>query len=193
MVVDVSTGYILGTGSRRCPNWLKGIVHAKLHGIVRTAGEVSGGHLRRFEVIVGDAPGVDAEIRAWVRAQQSPNIVLHEGSPFVATWDADCDERCTADHRKERIDGTTFCPAQGPYRNTRMVDLARQYLDAGAWARGVAFYADPKSTGTGDCVRQAKAAGLIVAEFGNVPERHPQQAVLDLRTSSAHELRQDRA
>ena len=190
-MVDVTTGYLLCTGSRKCPDWLKGIVHTKLHGIVRTAGEISGGHLKRFEVIVGDAPGVDAEVRAWVRAQQTPNITLHEGAPFVATWDADCDERCAPDHRKERLDGTTFCPAQGPYRNTRMVALARQYHDAGAWVRGAAFYADPKSTGTGDCVRQAKAARLIVAEFGNAPERNPQQEVLGMRTSGAYELRQN--
>lgn len=173
MVVDVSTGYLLATGSRRCPNWLRTQVHTKLHGIASTAGAISGGHLKRFEVIVGDAPGVDAEVRAW--ALRAANVDLHEGAPFVAQWDADCDERCKPNHRKVRADGTTFCPAQGPYRNTEMVALARSLHDAGAWVRVVAFYSDPKSTGTGDCVRQAKAARLIVSEFGNVPERRPAQ------------------
>lgn len=171
MTVDVSTGYILGTGSRRCPNWLTGVVRSKLFGMIRNAREISGDHINRFEIIVGDAPGVDTEIKNWVLSQNNPSIVLHEGAPFEATWDADCDERCTSNHRKERFDGSTFCPAQGPYRNGRMVVLAKRYHDAGAWVRGAAFYADPKSSGTGDCVRQARAAGLIVREFGNAPEK----------------------
>lgn len=177
MTVDVSTGYILGMGSRQCPNWLTGVVRSKLYGMIRSEREHSGGRVNRFEFIVGDAPGVDAEIRNWVRGQNNPNIVLHEGAPFEATWDADCDERCTPNHRKERANGTTFCPAQGPYRNGRMVTLARHYLDGGAWVRGAAFYASPQSSGTRDCVNQARAAGLVVREFGNAPERKADSAL----------------
>lgn len=191
MVVDVSVGYLLGTGSRRCTNWLRGQVHTKLPRMLHREVEISGGHISRFEVIVGDAPGVDAEIKAWVEAQRSLDVRLHEGAPFEATWDADCDGRCTPSHRKTRFDGTDFCPAQGPYRNGRMVALAKHYHDAGAWVRGVAFYADPNSTGTRDCVRQARQAHLVVREYGNAPERQPEQEMLEMRTQGAHELRQD--
>lgn len=190
MVVDVSTGYILVTGSRRCPNWLTAQLNSRLSSMVHREIQNSGGHIKRFEVIVGDAPGVDTETGFWV--MRTGNVELHEGAPFKATWSADCDGRCKPGHRKERADGSTFCPAQGPYRNGRMVALARQYHDAGAWVRVAAFYADPKSTGTGDCVRQARAARLIVREFGNVPERNPeQQEMLGLWTQGAHELRQN--
>lgn len=181
-----TVGYLLGAGSRNAPNWLRGTVRAKLHGMLTAAVAASDGRLTEFEIFVGDAPGVDAEIVAWLRSRVGGiPIRLHEGAPFVATWSAECDERCSPGHRKWRSDGTDFCPAQGPYRNGRMVALAKQYHDAGAWVRGAAFYADPKSNGTADCVRQARAAGLIVTEFGNVPGRkegNEGEAVPGLRT-----------
>lgn len=163
----MTTGYLLATGSRNAHNWLRATVRNKLNGIALSA--FSGdSDLDRIEVIVGDAPGVDAEVMAWVRQQQDPRIVLHGGSPFVATWDADCDERCTDGHRKVRADGSTFCPAQGPYRNGRMVVIAKGYHDQGSWVRVAAFYGEPNSSGTKSCVEQAEAAGLIVGKFGDV-------------------------
>lgn len=175
-------GYILGTGSRHSPLWLKGVVRAKMRGLVAGARANTQGRVNGFEIILGDAPGVDREIRDWVIEQQDPLVRLHEGTPFKATWDADCDERCAPDHRKERPDGTTFCPAQGPYRNGRMVGIAKGHHEAGNWVRVAAFYAEPKSKGTADCVKQAEAAGLIVRKFGNAPETaEERKAVRSLR------------
>jgi hypothetical protein len=80
--------------------------------------------------------------------------------PHPARWEADCDRGCPG-HRKKRGDGSSYCPAAGVLRNKQMVDMGADKI--------LAF---PGSSGTADCVRQAKAAGIWVEFYGEKAETH---------------------
>lgn len=73
-----------------------------------------------------------------------------------ADWTARCTPACKPGHRRRRHDGSTYCPAEGVNRNQRMVDLGANICLA--FNRG-------NSTGTADCVRRARRAGIQVREW----------------------------
>lgn len=76
--------------------------------------------------------------------------------PHPADWNT-CTEMCPpTPHRKARRDGSTYCPVAGHARN--QVDL----VDAGAHLCIAAPVG--ASTGTRDCMRRARAAGIEVLE-----------------------------
>lgn len=69
-----------------------------------------------------------------------------------ADWDICSTPACTPEHRKQRRDGTTYCPLAGLHRNDEMVQLDAHEC--------VAFPGAGK--GTRDCMRRATAAGIPV-------------------------------
>lgn len=75
--------------------------------------------------------------------------------PFEADWD-NCGPECRPGHRRQRRDGSEFCPAAGPRRNARMVAAGARYCLA---------FVLPGSRGTQDCIRRAEAAGIPVHRF----------------------------
>jgi hypothetical protein len=161
-------GFLLATGSRIAPLWLRHEVLTQLSALAEEASLDRG--IRRFLLLDGDAYGVDKVAGGWTRMQHPWEA---RRKAFPATWSAPCEPHlCTPNHRRpSKATGEDFCPAQGSYRNGRMVEFVRQqYHENNAWAVVAAFYQRPKSEGTADCVRQARAAGLEVREFGNAPE-----------------------
>lgn len=162
----MSTGYILTTGSRIINTPMRGIIHREMFRLLAKAKDDG---VAALEIIFGDADGADGEVANWVKMKRGFPVTPHEGSPFVADWNTPCDDRCAPDHRITRWDKTTYCPAQGPYRNETMVDITAQYHEAGLWVCVAAFYNTANSKGTKNCVGLARAKGLPVREFGNVP------------------------
>jgi hypothetical protein len=71
-----------------------------------------------------------------------------------ANWTAPCQPTCLPGHRRRRPNGGgTYCPTAGNYRNQNMVNTGADVCVA---APG------PGSTGTTDCIRRAKRAGIPV-------------------------------
>ena len=103
-------------------------------------------------VVHGNASGADefADIWAWSWHNKGHRVYWERHD---AKWSASCRDTCAPKHRKHRRNGTTYCPAAGSYRNQEMVDLGADLV--------LAF---PGGTGTADCVRRAKAAGIEVWE-----------------------------
>jgi hypothetical protein len=165
-------GLLLGTGSRYAPQWLKQEVHSRLTVLCEATQRVYG--IEKFTVLEGGASGIDSEFKQWALTVQGLNV---DRIRMCADWGADCDPaQCAPGHRRTRPNGSTYCPAQGVYRNQRMVDYAAEQQRAGLWVHVVAFFENPKSTGTLDCVRRARAAGLPVLEYGNAPGRQGKKA-----------------
>lgn len=85
-------------------------------------------------------------IHLWCQA----NNVYEETHP--ADWATCATEQCSPKHRKQRRDGSTYCPLAGHWRNDEMA------------ARGadecVAF--PGKGNGTRDCMKRAAAASIPV-------------------------------
>lgn len=70
---------------------------------------------------------------------------------WPADWTGPCRPTCRPGHRRLRQDGAEYCPAAGNYRNQEMVD---------AGADLVIGFPVGESTGTRDCLRRAKRAGI---------------------------------
>lgn len=91
---------------------------------------------RRLTVMHGDCDrGVDALGKLWViRRKRQGWPVDHD--PHPALWTARCDPvRCRPDrqgrpHRRQRRDGTWFCPAAGDFRNEAMVARKPSWCEA---------------------------------------------------------------
>lgn len=77
--------------------------------------------------------------------------------PHPADWSGPCKRTCRPGHRKQRPDGSDYCPAAGVYRNQEMVHSGLNLL--------VAF---PGGTGTADMIRRARAGGIRVEVVGDV-------------------------
>lgn len=172
-------GFLLGTGSRYAPLWLQETITKRL---VQTSESARLEHgVRHLTVVHGDAKGSDKVMKAW--AMQS-HLWAIDQKPFQADWDAPCTDRCEPGHRRARPNGTTYCPAEGCYRNGRMVDYLAEMRDEGHWTAVLSFFENPRSVGTLDCVRQARARGFEVSEYGNAPSLRAakeRQAMLGLR------------
>ena len=104
-----------------------------------------------IEVLEGGADGADTMSGDWAKAHLEDGVG-HE--TLNADWDH-CAPDCKPVHRRVRRNGTSYCPTAGHRRNQQMVD--RGPLIAVAFNRA-------GSTGTADCIRRAKAAGIPVRE-----------------------------
>lgn len=163
--VSDRTAYLLATGSRNFTDYpcVAGAAdearrEALAFGFTRLVG------------VHGAADGADSLFDRW--------CTKHDIEPkrFPAHWEADCiPSRCKPGHRGQRRDGTTFCPAEGNYRNQRMVDWLLSVTGTQA-VLVLALWQQPKSTGTANCVRLAKAAGFTVRPFGNPPAQETARA-----------------
>jgi hypothetical protein len=167
------TGFILATGSREAPQWLREELRKRLFELSEDARRNHG--VRKLVVVHGAARGVDRTAKFWA---ETPRLWPVTDLPFEATWEADCDPlRCQPGHRRKGTNGHEYCPAQGVFRNGRMVDyVAQQYHEHGAWVKVAAFYRAANSFGTQDCVSQARAKGLDVLEYGDVPQSKPKKS-----------------
>jgi hypothetical protein len=136
---------ILVTGSR---NWTDYdvILGALRYAFARFDGPVT--------VVHGDAPGADRFANLAVTSSFRPRGSLER---WPANWTGPCRDTCTPGHRKLRAGGANYCPAAGNYRNTEMVAAGADLCLAFPLGR---------STGTRDCMRRAKAAGIEVMDFG---------------------------
>ncbi|MCX4571564.1 DUF2493 domain-containing protein [Streptomyces viridodiastaticus] len=100
-----------------------------------------------IELIQGCAEGADTLCRQWG---------IRNGIPVrdrPADWDGPCGPECPPGHRRRNRRGTEYCPLAGHRRNQQMVDEG-PLLFVAAQVQG--------STGTADCMRRAKAAGIPV-------------------------------
>lgn len=68
-----------------------------------------------------------------------------------ADWYAPCRPECR--HKPRRVGG--HCPMQGFYRNQKMVDMGHDIC--------IGWFAQPKSSGTLDCLTRAHQAGIPTA------------------------------
>ncbi|WP_280465622.1 SLOG family protein [Nocardia brasiliensis] len=108
--------------------------------------------------------------QAWRELQPGPNTLVHGAArgadllaadiwtggglpdePHPARWDQPCGTSCT--HRKER-DGSVYYTCAGGVRNQEMVDAGADIC--------LAFPIGEQWSGTRDCMRRAKAAGIPV-------------------------------
>lgn len=147
------TAYLLVTGSRRLRSYR--LVAAALDlawSDARHAG------FTNLVLVHGAAPGADSLAERWYQQHKGSTV---DRKAFAARWSDPCIPGvCSPGHRRQRPDGTTYCPAEGNYRNQRMVDHVKASAGPGA-AMVLVFYADlAPSTGTADCARRAKAAGI---------------------------------
>lgn len=104
-------------------------------------------------VIEGGATGADTLAKAWAVSMR------HVGHPvdfveMTADWSGPCTGSCHHGPRRRRRDGSTYCPAAGNRRNTRMLIEGRPALV-------VAF---PGGAGTADMIEQATSAGVAVRD-----------------------------
>ncbi|NKY60443.1 SLOG family protein [Nocardia flavorosea] len=116
----------------------------------------------------------DALRKAWKQLQPGPIVLVHGAArgadtiardiwvsgklldePHPADW-AHCRPECAHPPRKH-ANGRPWCPAAGSYRNQEMVDLGADLC--------VGFPLGDGWSGTRDCMRRARAAGIPVREF----------------------------
>lgn len=100
-----------------------------------------------IELIHGTADGADTMGDEWAVRNDIPR----RRKP--ADWSGPCGPDCQPGHRKSRRDGSTYCPLAGHRRNQQIIDAQPVLLVAARW-RG--------STGTADCMRRAKTAGIPI-------------------------------
>lgn len=100
-----------------------------------------------IELMHGCAEGADTIGDQWAKR----NGISRRPRP--ADWEAPCAPDCPPGHRRRNRRGIDYCPLAGPRRNQQMVD-ERPVLFVAAQVHG--------STGTADCIRRAKAAGIPV-------------------------------
>ncbi|CAM5496160.1 MULTISPECIES: DUF2493 domain-containing protein [Streptomyces] len=98
-------------------------------------------------IVHGGADGADTLARLWAEGHG----LEHE--QHTAAWTCPCADTCPPGHRRQRRDGTEYCPLAGHRRNQHMVDLGADLC--------LAFHHN-HSTGTADCMRRATAAGIPI-------------------------------
>jgi hypothetical protein len=103
-------------------------------------------------LVHGAASGADRLCAKWWEMQDRTT------EPHPADWTAACRPTCKDGHRRTRPDGSDYCPAEGHYRNQRMVDSGLDLL--------IAF---PGGAGTADMVRRCKAAGVSIITMPGAP------------------------
>lgn len=115
-------------------------------GLRHVVGDDPGPHT----LVHGDADGADRLFAA----------IAHEWGWVVeghaADWTGPCRDTCKPGHRRPRRGGGTYCPAAGNYRNDEKL------VGGGADKAVAAYKRGAKNSGTSDCVRRARAAGIDV-------------------------------
>lgn len=110
-----------------------------------------------FTLIHGAGPGTDTLADSWAKIINAgfPNKLI-EIEPYSAKWADPCDPNfCYPNHRRQRFDGATYCPAAGPRRNQIMVDSGADIF--------LAFIVNGAlNKGTQDCINRAEAAKIPV-------------------------------
>lgn len=100
-----------------------------------------------IELMHGTAEGADTIGDRWAKR----NGLLVRERP--ADWEGPCGAECQPGHRRRNRRGIEYCPLAGHRRNQQMVD-ERPVLFVAASYRN--------SSGTADCSRRAKDAGIPV-------------------------------
>lgn len=111
--------------------------------------KVTAGQHGPHTLVQGGAPGADT-LFVIVARRLGWDVETHK-----ADWQADCRPECKHGARVTRLDGVTYCPAAGNYRNQVMVDL-------GADVAVAMPVEGARNRGTSDCVARAEAAGIHV-------------------------------
>ena len=150
----VITCLILLTGSRKLRDRV--IVRRALHAAVESWGVDPS----EVGVVHGGAYGLDR-----IGAYEAAAMGMLVARPMIPEWDH-CGPDCPpGPHRKPKPGrpGETYCPLAGVRRNQAMVDRVVAFLNAGPGRRAVCLaFPMGRSTGTRDCARRAKAAGIHV-------------------------------
>lgn len=107
-----------------------------------------------FFLVVGDADGADAAAVHWAKATNTPY------KRFEANWGRPCTEYCY--HKPRWKNGRRYCPVAGNLRNQEMVDYMSETLTDEDRCLGFPW---GKSTGTRDCMKRAKKAGIPMKVF----------------------------
>ena len=113
-------------------------------------------------IVHGAAKGADSLAERWWQLHQR----RVQRDRFPADWEALCVPGCRPGHRKQRTGGGDYCPAEGSYRNQRMINHVSPYKPA---VLLIAAFAAPKSDGTLDCLRRGIAAGIPYRLIGQPP------------------------
>jgi ribA/ribD-fused uncharacterized protein len=145
---------VIVTGSRTCKDWRT--IHEALAPIVAEHGP------ENVTVREGCAPGAD---RTTERVARQLGVHV-EHRP--ADWDVCAGPRCKPSHRKQRHDGSTYCPTAGLDRDAAMVaegaDECLAFIDpcADPRCRGKEPHG---SHGASETARMADEAGIPVRRF----------------------------
>lgn len=130
------------TGSRRWTN-----VQLLEDTLCQTWHDVLAEGYTGIELIHGCADGADMIGHRWAFRT---GFLIRERP---ADWEGPCGRECQPGHRRRNRRGTEYCPLAGHRRNQQMVDEG-PVLFVAAQVHG--------STGTADCMRRARAAGIPV-------------------------------
>lgn len=148
---------ILGTGARALRHDAAAPLYGALadthHDITQLGGQMLVAHgecYPREKNGIRPAQSADWLMHLWCVANGVPD------EPHPADWDT-CTPLCPpTPHRKTRWDSTVYCPLAGHWRNQHdLVDRGAALCIAAPIGR---------STGTYDCMRRARAAGIEVRE-----------------------------
>lgn len=94
--------------------------------------------------------GADAWADRWALGRYYEGVRV---TRVESHWTDPCVADCEPGHRrKSTYDDQTYCPAQGNYRNQRMVDMRPLVTLAFLW--------EEKSNGTWDCINRSVKAGI---------------------------------
>jgi len=138
---------ILVTGSRAWESYLSVYNAIRLYAAdVNSDSEVT--------IVHGGARGADT-FAGQVANDLGMIEELHE-----ANWDS-CGPDCNQSHKRQRYDGSWYCPRSGFVRNAEMVNLGADIC--------LAFYKGA-SKGTDMCAKLAEQAGIKVHKFVDVDE-----------------------
>lgn len=151
--------YVLVTGSRDFRS-----VHVVERALLEAWHDAAQLGHQELTVVHGGAPGADSIAARWAKRHAGDGV---EVLAVPADWDGPCRKGCKPGHRRQRRGGGDYCPAQGGWRNQRMVDEVAPLVGEGRVVC-LAFFARPGSSGTADCCRRAEAAGVPVRRFGAV-------------------------
>jgi hypothetical protein len=131
------------TGSRTWPD--PGLLETTLLLVWHEALEVG---YSGIELIHGDCQdGADAMGDAWAIRHHVPR------RRRPADWEGPCGPECQPGHRRAKAGGRTYCPVAGHRRNQAIIDELPLLLVAAQVG---------KSSGTADCMRRAKKAGIPI-------------------------------
>ena len=128
------------TGSRRWPD--VPLLEDTLVGVWHDALQVG---YTGIELMHGCAEGADTMGGQWA----DRNGILVRERP--ADWEGPCGSECRPGHRRRNRRGSEYCPLAGHRRNQGMVDEKPVLFVAASYRN---------STGTADCARRAKRAGI---------------------------------